>query len=165
MPSHLQLFDKKYLIFLFVCLFRATPVAFRGSQARGLIRATAAGLWQPQQVGIQASSTTYATADGNAGSLTRWATPGMQPATPWFPVGFVSAAHDRIPKRACFWLLLWNKIRAILEQIETFWQCSFLSTWIKIIFWPGSPVLMVWNCVHHLKLCFLAPALLWSQSC
>ena len=32
--------------FLFVCLFRATPVAYGGSQARGLIRTLAAGLHQ-----------------------------------------------------------------------------------------------------------------------
>ena len=34
------------LLCLFVCLllFRATPVAYGGSQARGLVRATAAGL-------------------------------------------------------------------------------------------------------------------------
>ena len=32
--------------FFFFCLFRATPKAHRGSQARGLIRAIAAGLRQ-----------------------------------------------------------------------------------------------------------------------
>ena len=34
----------KFLLF-FLCLFRAAPVAYGGSQARSLIRATAAGLW------------------------------------------------------------------------------------------------------------------------
>ena len=36
----------KPLIFLFLCLLRATLAAYGGSQARGLIRATAAGLCQ-----------------------------------------------------------------------------------------------------------------------
>ena len=35
--------------FFFFGLFRATPTAYGGSQARGLIRAVAAGLPQPQQ--------------------------------------------------------------------------------------------------------------------
>ena len=51
-------------IYLFwsVCLFRAAPVSYGGSQARGPIRAVATGL--------RAASATYTTAHGNAGSLT-----------------------------------------------------------------------------------------------
>ena len=40
-------------IYLFI-YFRAAPVAYGSSQARGQIRAIAAGLPQPQQMGIQA---------------------------------------------------------------------------------------------------------------
>ena len=47
---------------------------------------------QPQQRRIWAASATYTTALGNAGSLTHWARPGIEPATSWFLVGFVSAA-------------------------------------------------------------------------
>ena len=36
-------------------------------------------------------SATYTTAHGNAGSLTHWARPGIEPATSWFLVRFVSA--------------------------------------------------------------------------
>ena len=45
---------------------------------------------QPQQCGIRATSATYTTAHGNAGSLTHWARPGIEPATSWFLVGFVN---------------------------------------------------------------------------
>ena len=38
---------------------------------------------------------TYTTAHGNAGSLTHWARPGIEPATSWFPVGFVSTVPQR----------------------------------------------------------------------
>ena len=59
-----------FLIYLF-SLFRATPTARGGSQARVLIGAIAARLQpQPQQRGIQAMSAIYTTAHGNAGSLT-----------------------------------------------------------------------------------------------
>ena len=34
---------------------------------------------QPRQLGIQAVSVTYTTAHGNAGSLTHWARPGIEP--------------------------------------------------------------------------------------
>ena len=48
---------------------------------------------QPQQCRIQNTSVTYTTAHGNAGSLTHWARPGIEPATSWFLVGFVSAVQ------------------------------------------------------------------------
>ena len=43
-----SVFDFCFLVFLFLffCLFRATPVAYGGSQARGLIGAVASGLCQ-----------------------------------------------------------------------------------------------------------------------
>ena len=62
-------FYRLYLSFTFFCLFafsRATPAAYGGSQARGLIGAVATHL----QRGIRAESATYTTAHGNARSLT-----------------------------------------------------------------------------------------------
>ena len=46
---------------------------------------------QPQQCRIRAASVTYTAAQGNAGSLTHWARPGIEHTTSWFLVGFVSA--------------------------------------------------------------------------
>ena len=75
------------------CLFRAAPSAHGGSQARGQIGATAAGLHpQPQQHQIWAASVTYTTAHGNVRSLIHWARPGIEPTTSRFLVGFVSTA-------------------------------------------------------------------------
>ena len=45
---------------LFVCLLRAAPAAYGGSQARP----------EPQQCGIRAASATYTTVHGNTGFLT-----------------------------------------------------------------------------------------------
>ena len=64
-----------YFILIFL-LFRATSVAYGGSQARGQIGAMAAGLHHTHS---------------NAGSLTHWMRPGIEPETPWLLVGFVSA--------------------------------------------------------------------------
>ena len=36
-------------------------------------------------------SVTYTTAHGNTGSLTHRVRPGIEPATPWFLVGFISS--------------------------------------------------------------------------
>ena len=56
-------------LFCFVfCLFRATPVAYGGSQVRGQIGAVAASL-QPQQRQIRATSSTYTTVHGNLNPL------------------------------------------------------------------------------------------------
>ena len=76
---------------LFVCffffLFRAAPMTYWGSQARGPTGAITAG---PHH--SHTRSVTYTTAHGNAGSLTHWTRPGIEPATSWFLVGFVSTA-------------------------------------------------------------------------
>ena len=71
------------------CLFRAAPKAQAcgGSQARGLNRSYS---WrpqpQPQPHGIRAEI-----AHGNAGSLTHWARPGIEPVSSWMPVRCVFA--------------------------------------------------------------------------
>ena len=60
-----------FLVFFF-WFFRAAPAANGGSQARGLIGATAAvpHTTQPQQHWIRAVSATHTTTHSNAGSLT-----------------------------------------------------------------------------------------------
>ena len=72
-------------------LFRAAPVSYGGSQAWGPIRAVSyRPTPQPQQLGIQAVSSTYTTTQSNTGSLTHWATPGIKPASSWILIRFVS---------------------------------------------------------------------------
>ena len=96
MPTYHRLSTLGTNTLFFFCfaflLFRATPAAHGGSQVRGPIGATAASLRQHQ---IQAACATYTTAHGHAGSLPHWASPGIEPATPWFLVGFVSAVPQR----------------------------------------------------------------------
>ena len=62
----------KILFFFFFFVFsRATPSAYGGSQARGLIGAVVAKpAPEPQLRRIRAASATHTTAHGNAGSLT-----------------------------------------------------------------------------------------------
>jgi len=54
-------------------------MAYGGSQARGLLGATA--MPEPQQCQIRATSATYTTAHGNTGSLTHCSRPGIKSAT------------------------------------------------------------------------------------
>ena len=86
-----------FFFLLFFCLFRSGPAAYEGSQARSRIGAAVAGLhhsdsnWGSEpQLGIQATSVTYITAHGNAGSLTHWARPGMAPTSSWILVRYVN---------------------------------------------------------------------------
>ena len=73
-------------------LFRATPMAYGGSQARGSNRSYSCQPQpQPQQCQIQAASVTYTTAHSNTGPLTHWARPGIEPVYSWLLVRFVSA--------------------------------------------------------------------------
>ena len=76
------------LSFLLFSLFRATLAAYGNSQARGQIG------WptpQAQQCTIRSASVTYTTAHGNAGSLTLWVKPGINSASSWILVRFVTA--------------------------------------------------------------------------
>ena len=71
LPSVPQAAQGFLFFFFFFCLFRATPVAYGGSQARGQIGATAASPHHSHSKGqIQATSSNYTTTHGNAGSLT-----------------------------------------------------------------------------------------------
>ena len=93
---------KKYVIttFFFKCFLGPHLQQYRGSQARGLIGAVAAGLYLRR---IRALSVTYTADHSNAGSLTHPTGPGIEPATSWFPVGFVSAApHRELPWQSYF---------------------------------------------------------------
>ena len=64
-----------YNFFLSFCLFRAAPTANGGSQAWGPIWAVVASLRQGHS---------------NAGSLTHWSRPGIEPTSSWMLVGFVN---------------------------------------------------------------------------
>ena len=71
-------------VFFFFGLFRATPVAYGGSQARGSNQSCSC--WptpQPQQCQIQAASANCTAAQGNTSSLTHWARPGIEPVSSW----------------------------------------------------------------------------------
>jgi len=96
--------------FFFFCLFsRATPTAYGGSQARGLIGAVATSLHHSHSnAGSErAVSVTYTTAHGSVEPLTHWARPGIEPATSWFLVGFVNhGATTGTPRR--LFSLRWN---------------------------------------------------------
>ena len=72
---HFFLFLKWFSSFF---LFRATPVAYVSSRARGWIGAAAASLRHSHN---NVRSAIYTTACGNAGSLTRWVGLGIEPAS------------------------------------------------------------------------------------
>jgi len=65
----LGLWGVLFCVCVCVCVFRATPTAYGGSQARGLIGAATASLHH-QQHQVQAASVTYTTVHGNTGPLT-----------------------------------------------------------------------------------------------
>ena len=74
--SLMLLFVLPSICYLFIyLLFRAAPLAYGSSQARGPIGAAAAGLCHSQ---------------GNTGSLTLWVRIGMEPKSSWILVGFIT---------------------------------------------------------------------------
>ena len=95
-----------YYYYFFCFLFRAAPMAHGGSQARGRIGAAAASLHHSHS---NMGSEPHTTAHGNGGSLTHWASPGIEPTTSWFLVGFVS------PEPRWELLLIIIKIQSLLS--------------------------------------------------
>ena len=69
-------YSEVFETFFFVLVFRATDAAYGGFRARGLIRARAAGLRHSHS---------------NARSLTHGTRPGMELASSWILVRFISA--------------------------------------------------------------------------
>ena len=76
-------------------LFGATSMANGGSQARGLIRAVAAGLHQSNASQIQATSETSTMSHSDARSPTHWARPGMESTSSWLLVRFFPIVPQR----------------------------------------------------------------------
>ena len=78
-----------FVLFCFVfvfCLFRAIPMAYGSSRARGSNQSCSyQPIPKPQQHQIRATSVTYTTAHGNAVSFTPWAKPGIKPANLMVP--------------------------------------------------------------------------------
>ena len=107
-----------YFIYVFFWLFRAAPVAYRDSQARGRIRGIATGLHHSsQQRHIGAPSGTYTTVHSNIGSLTHWVRTGIKPS--WILVGFV---YCWAMKRTPFYF-------------NPFYMYYFCLSWVSVHHW------------------------------
>ena len=90
-PKYCSWLDVSFYVYLSVCFFfRATPMPYGGSQARGRMSYSRWPTPQPQQLGIWGRSVTHPTAHCNTGSWTHWLGPGIDPASSWMPVGFVT---------------------------------------------------------------------------
>ena len=80
------------IFFFFLLAFsRATPEAYGGSQAQGLIGAVAAGhSHSHSNAGSEPRLRSAPQLTATPGSPAHWARPGIEPAMPWFPVGFTN---------------------------------------------------------------------------
>ena len=76
MQEYIPTFIVCVVFVLFVLLFRAAPEAYRNSQARDQIRATAASLYHSHS---------------NCRSLTHWESPGIELQSSWILAGFFAA--------------------------------------------------------------------------
>ena len=88
---------------------------------------------QPQQCRIQASSVTYTTSCGNAGSLTHWTRPGIEPVSTWILVRFLN--HWVTKGTPVFPCLLLLKFWRILFKIwkYSFWICLMcIHIWFRL---------------------------------
>ena len=71
-------------------------------------------------------SATYTRAHGNAGSLTHWARPGIEPTTSQFLVRFISAAPPReLPLTAFF--MCWN-----VKNLKLSFRVPTAAQWLRI---------------------------------
>ena len=113
------------LFFVFFPFLGLLPQHMEVPRPRGWIGAITAGLCpQPQQLGIWAMSATYTTAHSNAGSLTHWARPGIQPETSWFLVGFVNHWAMMGTPGSC-----WNFKKKKWTYIKRTWPSVWPQYW------------------------------------
>ena len=90
-PPVIHITTDFFSFFFIFCIFRATSVAYGGSQARESNQSySCRPALQPQQCRSQALSVTCTRAYGNHGSLTHWVRWGTEPLTSWMLVRFVS---------------------------------------------------------------------------
>ena len=93
----------------FFLLFRATYVAYWSFQARGQTGPTAAGLHHSHSNSGSEPRLWHIPQLMVTGSPTHWVRPGIEPASSWTLVGFISAApQGELPKPYIFisWILL-----------------------------------------------------------
>ena len=113
----------------FVCFFRAAPLTYGGSHARAWIRAAA-----DHNHSNMGSELHLWPIDGNTRSLTHWTRPGIEPASSWILVGFLTAKPQwellnkfwRYSHCDCYetWWRQWIKSesKCLSEQVKT-WKC------------------------------------------
>ena len=75
---------------------------------------------QPQQLRIQSLAATYTTAHINAGSPTHWASPGIEPSSPWILAAFNTTEPPQELQGLCHFL----KMRQIWLQSLLSGSCA-----------------------------------------
>ena len=106
---------KLFIVFFF--FVRATPTVYWSSQARGRNKATAAGLHHSHS---------------NTRSLIHWVRPGIEPASSWIRVGFVTAEPWReLWKSLLVWCFLWSRSSAWVGSIIPSFNYLFLHSLLR----------------------------------
>ena len=82
---------KLIFTFIFICFLGLQVQHMEISGLRSNLSCSCRPPPQPQQRQIRAASATFTTAHGNARSLTHWTRTGMEPASSWTLVRFVTA--------------------------------------------------------------------------
>ena len=124
----------RYLMSWTFFFYRAASAAYGGSQARGWIRAAASGLHHSHS-NTGSELHLWPTPKVTAASLTHWARPGIEPASSWIRVRFLSTAPPwELPAVnifvMCFWYIcakgsLWYIFRSKIVGFKI--CCKFSS--------------------------------------
>ena len=121
-------FFSYYFFLSFFFFFRAAGTAYGSSQARDWLGATAAGLHH-SNARSELRLAVYTTAHGNAGSLTHWVRPGIEPASSWILVRFVSTEPWwELPLPLFF---MFQFCQTICRSLSMSCQLAFLPIWMS----------------------------------
>ena len=115
-------------------LFRATPMVYGGSQARGRFGVVVAGLWHSHSnVRSELHLWPIPQLMGNARTLTHWARLGIKPASSWMLVRFVSTeSWWELP----FFFSPQQRVVFILLLLKWMCVCMFMKSTILIPHFP-----------------------------
>ena len=131
--------------FSFFFFLRTTLAVYGISQARGQIGATAASLYHSSQQ--------------QAGSLTHWVRPGIEPASSWILVGFVSTVpQQKLPKHPYSHICIFSSIVFLrlkyMKKIQFTYTLNLFNSQFRL--WITFDTALEHNQWYFLKISYIA---------
>ena len=117
-----------YVHSFFVCLFRATPVAYGGSQAWGQVGTVATSL-RHSHSNVRSKPCLWPTPKLTATQILNRVRPGIEPTSSWLLVGFVTTE----PQWELLYILFYILFYIVAKQMNLNLISDIISNWTEMV--------------------------------